>query len=404
MPIFAYTAVNEFGAEIHGTLEAGTKDLAEEQIAAKNLYVISLSRSTSFLSGIRKLSSAQKVKRKEIIEFAANLALMIRAGVPIIDSLQDIGETSEQKFFGDTVLQMKKSIEMGSSFSEALAAHKRVFPDILVRLVAIGEETGSLEQSLQDVSVHLQRIEDLVSAIQRALIYPAFALFATGGALAFWMLYVLPQLLDAFGGMGMKLPLITRILARVNEWTQAYWYCVPIGAVLLLVLIKLMRQIPKTRYYLDLISINLPILQLITRNKLLALFAEQFRILIISGITIDRALGIIAEVIGNEVFKTATLATLEDVKSGAGIAESLKKHRLFPPMVLRMIDIGEKSGSLDAQLGYLSHHYLDLLDDITDKFGKMLEPIIIMVIGLIFLIIIAGILLPVYDLITEVGM
>ncbi|MCP4715203.1 MAG: type II secretion system F family protein [Deltaproteobacteria bacterium] len=400
MPPFTYTAIDQNGLEIKGLIEAADKDSAAENISSKGLYPIDITQSTSYLTNIRKRLMYRNIKRPDIIEFASNLALMLRAGVSITDALNDLGKTADQKQFGEMLLDIKNNIEMGISFSDALRAHEAVFPDMLIRLTAVGEETGAIEKSLQDVAAHLQRIEDLVAAIKRALIYPAFAFVSTGGALFFWIIYVLPQLLDAFTGMGMKIPAITLMLMHISSFTQAYWKLLPVFIVAVIVTIKMMRRFHKTNYFLDLALLKMPIVKLLIHNKLVALFAEQLRILLVAGITIDRALEIVAEVIGNQVFKATILETMENIKAGSRISDSLRKSGLFPSMVLRMIDIGEKSGSLDVQLEHLAEHYLKMLDDLADKFGKMLEPIIIMVIGVIFIIIIAGILLPVYDLIS----
>lgn len=403
MSLFSYTAINEYGDEISGVIEAADRDQASADIASRGLYVVELARATMALESLRRRFLHRRIKRKPIIEFSKNLSLMMKAGVPIIAGLQDIAETLEQKNFKEVIVAITKNIEMGLSFSAAVAAHSFVLPDIFVRLVAIGEETGALEKSLQDVADHLQRVDDLVAAIQRALIYPVFALLATGGALIFWMAFVLPQLKDAFIGMGVELPALTVLLMSSSQVVKNN---LGLGIMILMALclaVPFLRKIRTARYYIDLLMIRLPILRLIIHNKLIALFAEQLRILLVAGITIDRALEVIADVIGNEVFRTAVLDALENVKAGNMVADSLKKYNIFPPMVIRMISIGETSGSLDAQLAYLAEHYLKLLDDIAEKFGKMLEPIMIIVIGLIFLCIIAGILLPIYDLIKQIG-
>jgi len=384
MAVFSYTAINEYGEEVTGLVEANDSERASADIAARGLYVVKVSRAAMALESLRKRFLHRRVKRKQIIEFSKNLSLMMKAGVPIISGLQDLAETAEQRSFKDLIAAIAKNVEMGISFSEAVAAHRFVLPDIFVRLIAIGEETGSLEKSLQDVADHLQRVDDLISALQRALIYPAFALLATGGALIFWMAFVLPQLKDAFTGMGVELPALTILLMESSTIIQNNLGLGALGLVALGLAVPVLKKVETTRYYIDLLMIRMPIVRLIMHNKLVALFAEQLRILLVAGVTVDRALE-------------------ENVKAGNLVADSLKKHNVFPPMVLRMIGIGETSGSLDVQLAHLAEYYLKLLDDTADKFGKMLEPIMIIVIGLIFLCIIAGILLPIYDLIKEIG-
>lgn len=403
MPLFNYTAVNQDGALVKGITDALNREQAIDNIGYNGLYVVDISSSGSSLESLRKKLLYRRIKRKDIIEFANNIALMLKAGVPLLTILTDIAQSSEDKRFREILNSIKRTIEQGTSFSDALAEYHIVFPDILIRLAAVGEETGSLDKSLRDVSDHLQRIEDLIAAVKRALIYPAFALFTTFGALIFWFVYVLPQIMEAFTSMGLTLPLATRILLAISNVTQTYWYlCIGIPCALLIVF-KMLTKSSKIKYYSDLAAIKMPIMKLLTHNKLLALFSEQLRILVISGITIDRALEITADIIGNEVFKAALTEIKEDVTAGNRISDSLKKHTVFPHLVIRMIEAGETSGSLDMQLGYLAAYYLKRVDDVAEKLSKMIEPIIIVVIGLIFLFIIVSLLFPVYDLVSQIG-
>jgi type II secretory pathway component PulF len=403
MPLFTYTAVNQDGALVKGITEAVNRDQAADNITYNGLYVIDITGSDSKFDALRKKLLYRRIKRKDIIEFVNNIALMLKAGVPLLTVLADIAQSAEEKRFREILNSIKRTIEQGTSFSDALEEYHIVFPDILIRLAAVGEETGSLDKSLQDVADHLQRIEDLVAAVKRALIYPAFALFTTFGALIFWFVYVLPQIMEAFTSMGLTLPLATRVLLAISNFTQTYWYlCIGIPCALFIAF-KLLLKSGKIKYYSDLAAINMPIMKLLTHNKLLALFSEQLRILVVSGITIDRALEITADIIGNEVFKAALTEARNDVTAGNRISDALKKHSIFPHIIIRMIEVGETSGSLDMQLAYLSSYYLKRVDDVAEKLSKMIEPIIIVVIGLIFLFIIVSLLFPVYDLVSQIG-
>ena len=307
------------------------------------------------------------------------------------------------KFFREKINSIKRMVEHGSRFSDAIAAHQEIFPDIFVRIVVIGEETGGLDKSLSDVATHLQKMEDLRSAIKRALIYPTFAVVTTMGALLFWLMYVLPKVIVIFKDMGTTLPLSTRILIAISKFSQSYWYLILAMPVITFLIIKALRQKKETRFYIDLMKIKLPVMKHIIYNKLLALFAEQLRILTVAGIPVNRSFAIISNVIGNDVFCLAIDKSLENIAAGSMISEALKKYKVFPPMVIRMIQIGETSGTLDEQFAYLSDYYLKKLDDVSEKLGKMIEPIVISVIGLIFAFIIVGLLFPIYDLITTIG-
>jgi len=169
------------------------------------------------------------------------------------------------------------------------------------------------------------------------------------------------------------------------------------------IIIKLMRKTERGLYLVDLMKLKLPIYKLIEYNRLLALFAEQMRILIVAGLTVDRTLNIVADVMGNDVFRRAITAVRDEITYGSTIADALKRQTVFPTLLVRLVSVGESSGTLDNQFSFLATHYLKKLDDISDKLGKIIEPLVITVVGVLFAIIISGLLLPVYDLVSKVG-
>lgn len=402
MAFYSYTAVNSDGTLIKGAMEGGDIETVRDTIASFGLYVITLRRLSHYNSYIRKLVLTRSVRRPEIIEFARNLSVMLKAGIPILKALSDIADGLENKYLQQAINSMRRKIEFGSSFSDAAACFN-VFPDIFIRLSRIGEETGNLERSFTDVATHLEKMEDLSSSIKRALIYPAFAIVSTIGALLFWLVYVLPKVMEIFRNMGLALPLPTRILLHMSDFCRSYWYLLLITPVALLIFIKLLRRKEKIRYYMDLLTIRLPVIKHITYNRLLALFTEQIRILTVAGITIDRSLETISDVISNEVFRNSIGRIREEIALGSRISDAIGKEKVFPTLVTRMIDVGESSGNLDKQFAHLSEHYLKKLDGVSQKIGTMIEPIVIGVIGSLFALIILGLLLPIYDLVAKIG-
>jgi type II secretory pathway component PulF len=402
MAFYSYTAVNSDGTLIKGSMEGSDTETVRDTIASFGLYVITLRKLSHYNSYIRKLVLTRSVRRPEIIEFAGNLSVMLKAGIPILKALSDIADGLENKYLQQTINSMRRKIEFGSSFSEAAACFN-VFPDIFIRLSRVGEETGNLERSFSDVATHLEKMEDLSSSIKRALIYPAFAIVSTIGALLFWLVYVLPKVMEIFRNMSLALPLPTRILLHMSDFCRNYWYLLLITPVALLIFVKLLRRKEKIRYYMDLLMIRLPVIKHITYNRLLALFTEQIRILTVAGITIDRSLETISDVINNEVFKNSIGRIREEIALGSRISDAIGKEKVFPTLVTRMIDVGESSGNLDKQFAHLSEHYLKKLDDVSQKIGTMIEPIVIGVIGSLFALIIMGLLLPIYDLVAKIG-
>lgn len=403
MSVFSYKAIDQNGGLLEGTVEGADLSFAYDSVEAAGLYVIEIKETNAYLANISRKLQARKIKRKDIIEFASNLSVMLRAGMPITTAIADIADTTDNKHFKRKIDAIRRSVEFGSKFSDAIAGNRDVFPDVFVRIVLIGEETGGLDKSLADVATHLQKMEDLTVAIKRALIYPIFTIITTSGALLFWLIYVLPQIMVIFKDMKIKLPLFTRVLIHVSDFTKAYWYLILLSPVLFFILIKILSRKKKALYYIDMSKIKLPIIKQVVYNKLLALFTEQLRILTVAGIPITRSFEIAAEMIGNQVFSTAIDASMQEISAGSMISEAMSKHKVFPPMVTRMIQIGETSGTLDGQFAYLSEYYLKRLDDVSEKLGKMIEPIVIAVLGLMFSFIIVGLLFPMYDLISQFG-
>jgi type II secretory pathway component PulF len=246
-------------------------------------------------------------------------------------------------------------------------------------------------------------LEDLADTVKRALIYPLFSLITTGIAVIFWLAYVLPKIMQVIRDLGVKMPLLTRILYELSKITEEYWYILLIVPVLTVPVWQAMKLRSVSRYYLDYIKIKTPIIKHLVYNKLLALFCEQMRLLITAGITIDRSLDVAADVMGNEVFKRAILEAKIDIVAGNKISEALNARTIFPSLLIRMVAIGESSGNLDQQFNFLATHYYKLVDDFSDKIGKMIEPVLIITLGCVMGVMVAGVLLPMYDVFTKLA-
>ncbi len=404
MPFFIYKAVNNYGEVVKGQVEESSMEVAYDNVTSSGLHMLKIQKSDIFSDFYFRKIRSRGIKTADIIEFASNLSVMQNAGLPLLTSISDIAESIDNKYFMERLLDIKRNVELGLGFSESLKRHHDVFPEIFINLIEVGEETGRLSESLSEIAVHLQRMEDLKNAIIRALMYPAFAFLGTTGALLFWLIYVLPQMSELFIAMDVELPVITQWLISASDFSRSYWYVYIFVPLSIYVILKLLSKREATKYYLDKIILNIPIAKLIVRNKLLALFAEQLRILTSAGVTIDRSLDIMISVMNNLVFSRVLEQTKKDVMLGSRISEAIKKHPdLFPNLAVRMISIGESTGNLTEQLNYLSEYFLAKLDDISQKMGKMIEPIIIIIIGGMFVVIILGLLSPIYDLVAGVG-
>ena len=303
------------------------------------------------------------------------------------------------------VNEVAEMVKAGERLSDALAASK-VFPEVFHRVIKIGEETGNLDGAFKDIADHLERVLELKNNIKRALMYPSFVLVSTFGALVFWLVYVLPKIVKLFQGMNLKLPGITLIVMATSNIFKLYWYYILMFWVVLIVAsIILRKKNEKFAYVLDFLFIKMPIVRLIVCNFQLAFIADYMRLLISAGANMDRTLELVAGSVSNRVFQKAMARIKEKVVLGDSLSKSFSEEvPLFPKFFIRMIKSGEESGTLDEQLKFAAQFYYEKLADITEKIGKMLEPFVLVVVGGLFAIVMISLLMPIYDLVSKIGM
>lgn len=403
MAEFQYIAIDRDGNRIRSSIEHIDEISALETLRGAGLYVLRIKRVSGIGDLLKKLFSVKKLKRRTLIEFSSNLSIMLRAGIPITEALRELTEQERDSFFKEKLRAITSNIELGSTFSESLEQHRTLFPSVFLNLIKVGEETGRLDQSLKDISEHLKRMEELNQAIKRAMIYPVFALIATLGAMFFWLVYVLPKIMQVFKDLKITLPLTTRILMVASDLARQFWFILPLGLTGIYLIWRLFRLREGTRNIIDRIVLRLPIVKLIVYNKLLAIFSEQFRILTVAGITIDRTFEMLHQVMDSIPFRRAIMRIKEQVIAGGSIADAISREEIFPPLLTRMIRVGETTGNMDEQLKFLSDFYLQRLDDISQRLSKLIEPVVIAIIGIMFAFIIVGLIGPIYEIISTLG-
>lgn len=386
---------------MQGVLDVDDVTEVRGVIAGMGLYYLNMRQEPPLQSAVRKFIGSRTMPRKDVIELATNLSVMLKAGMPISTALSDIIKLTDNRRLKYAVSDIRHRTEQGMRFSDTFIPHN--FPNVFLKVIQVGEETGRLDQSLSHIADHLQKMEDLSAAIKRAMIYPSFAIVATLGALGFWLVFVLPGVMATMKDLGATIPPLTRGLMHVSNFCRDYWYTFFIAGALVYATLRLLKSRPGGRFWLDKMKIKLPLVKLIVYNKLHAVFSEQLRILLVAGLTITKSLDMMSGLVDNEVFKVAIVNARERISTGSTISNAMREQNLFSPILIRMVDIGEKSGTLDEQFGFLSEYYIKKLDDISEKMGKIIEPLVISVLGVFFAIIISGLLLPIYDLVAKVG-
>ncbi len=399
MSYFRYVAMNQAGQIYKAEGEFATPGDLFDSLQRDGLELIKY-RKNIFGRGFM---ASNHMTRLQLAEFFKNMALLLKGGVPLRDALRDLISGPGQPVIRRVFSRVIKRLEEGILFSEALAYEKRHIPKIILPLVAIGEETGELDRTLRDAARHLEKVQDIISSTRRALTYPAFVLVAMLGALIFWMVYVLPQLLGLFSSMGMKeLPLATRVLISSVHIFNVWWPVIPGSFFLLFLLYLLSRRNRRFRYLWDYGWSYFPLLGVIFRSSQLAFFFEYSSLLTAGGIHIIRTLELMEDSVNHQVLKEGIRAIKKEIVGGEAMSTAISKLEFFEPFVLRMVKVGEQTGNMSQQFLILADFYMKKVNNLVEMMSKTLEPLIIACAGLVFMVIVLGLLGPIYDLISTI--
>ncbi|MCB9802545.1 type II secretion system F family protein [Candidatus Nomurabacteria bacterium] len=398
---FSYQVVNKKGKIISGNIEARAEDLARTKLVEKKGTVLSLNQiSKPNKEGLQIVIGRVKLMDKMI--FAKHLAVMIRSGMPLDESLDTLMQQSSPPM-AKRIKRILFDVKQGNSLSNALRKQKRVFDTMFINMVAAGEASGQLEQNLNIVATQQEKNYTLRSKIKAAMLYPTVIFLAIIGLLAVIAIFVLPKLIGFFSTLNANLPLSTRILIAGSDFLVNNWPLVFGGIILLFIAIKVMTRFAKTRFILHLILLRIPIFGKISKNMNLAIFCRSLSSLLSSGITIDQALNIVSDTVTNDSYKHKINAVYHQVLKGSALSEVLLQDKSFPILVSRMSKVGERSGNLAETLDYLADFYETEVDNTTKNLSTMLEPALLVFIGLAVGFVAISIINPIYELTSKVG-
>ena len=368
------------------------------------IYVKKMTPVASFFLQLVSLSLRKKVKRSSQAEFLSNVSMMLRSGITLTRALEEGATGSDRPGFEVDIRDVILNIEGGKSFSEAVEKYPHIFPKTVFHLIRLGEETGKLDRMLMDASEHLKRVEKIFSDTKQALLYPAFVFFAIGAGLLFWFYYVVPKIVGLFKEMDVSLPSLTVFLLRLSDFVQDHVFTMILGlAATVLVVFAAYKGNHGIRKAVDALLLKLPVSGTIISASVMAFITEYLNLLLNAGIDILKSMNILKKSIKNEVYRDKLAEVSEGLTRGDGIAESFRRSVIFPTFVVRMIRVGEQSGTLPEQLSYIAEDYRNKLSAIVATIGKMIEPVMLLIAGAMFAIIIVGLFLPIYDLVSKVS-
>jgi type IV pilus assembly protein PilC len=337
--------------------------------------------------------------------FVEHLHIMIHAGLSLVESLEVLSKEISHKKLKDIVGEIKSDIEKGQPLSEALAKHPNAFPPIYTKMIEAGEIAGKLEESLRQIGIQMQKSYQLTSSIKSAMIYPAVIVVAMGGIGIMMVTVVLPKLMEMFKEFNAELPLATRILIKVSDFMSQ-----PLNLILLVLIIfgvifafvKSLKKFPKFRFFIHNLNLHLPIAGKIIKKINLARFSLTLSSLLKSTIPIAEAIDITADTCGNLLYRRALHDASQKIKTGQQLSEILSvSYKLFPPIVTEMVMVGEKSGEVDQLLDELANFYGNEVDKTMKNFSTIIEPVIILLLGLAVAGIAVAVITPMYSLIQD---
>lgn len=397
MPTFSYRAIDAHGRSTLGRIDAA--NLADLDLRLRRMELDLIDGKPLGEAASRR---SRRPPRRELINFCFHLEQLARAGVSLLDGLRDLRDSLEQPRFREVVAGLIEAIEGGQTLSQAMAAQGRVFDPVFVSLVGAGENSGCLPEVLERVCESLKWEDELAAQTKKVLLYPAFVGAIVIAATSFLMIHLVPQLKAFVSNMGQQLPLQTRALFFVSDLFVAGWYvAIPLLLVALVLVRFLLARNPLARLRFDALKLRLPLLGQILRKIILSRFATTLAMLYAAGIPLTEALRSTREVLGNLAIRAGVEEAGQLISEGRSVSAAFEAAGLFPPLVIRMLRIGENTGDLDRALGNVSYFYNRDVREAVEKVQQLIEPLLTVVLGGLLGWIMIAVLGPVYDVIAH---
>ena len=399
MSTFAYVGRNRQGAVKKGELTAKTRDEAVDQLRKQQVVVTSLEEKSG--GGKFKLSLGSGLTDKDLVVFTRQFGTMINAGLPLIQCLDILSTQSENKVLRETVGDVKNSVEAGSTFSDALRRHPKVFDDLYVNMIHAGEVGGLLDTILTRLAKHIEKAMKLKGQIKSAMVYPTAIVGVAVIIISVLMVWVIPvfaQMFMEMSGGKVGLPGPTQIVINVSNFFQSFWYAMFGAMVGMVIAIKRYYATVNGRVVIDRLLLKMPIVGDLIRKASVAKFTRTLGTLITSGVPLLEGLSICAKTSGNKVIEEALMNARVSISGGKTISEPVAKCNVFPKMVTHMIAVGESTGALDAMLGKIADFYEDEVDQAVETLTSLLEPIMMVVLGTIIGFIVVAMYLPIFTM------
>ena len=399
MPMYEYTARNQTTGQImKGTQEAPNREEVTKYLRKNKLAVVTIREQPKEI----KLKFGGGIKTRDIVIFTRQFATMINAGLPLVQSLDILAQQTENKKLADVVRSVVFDVESGNTLADAFRKHPKAFTDLYVNMVAAGEAGGILDTILLRLATFLEKNDALVRKVKSAMIYPGVIFSVAGIAVAVLLIFVIPTFQSMFASVNLELPLPTRLVIGASQFLLNYWWALIAVIVGGIFGIRQYYTTDQGKKKIDQMLLNAPVLGDLLRKSAVSRFTRTLGTLISSGVSILDGLEITAKTAGNRVIHDAVMDSRQSIAGGETIAAPLERSKVFPPMVISMIAVGEQTGGLDEMLTKIADFYDDEVDVAVGALLSLMEPIMIVVLGVIVGGMVVAMYLPIFDMVNAV--
>jgi type IV pilus assembly protein PilC len=397
MPTFAYTARAAGGELKTATIDAASRDDVIAQLRRQRLTLVKIEDESK-----KKPKRLGRIKTRDIVIFTRQFSTMINSGLPLVQALDILSKQTDNKALASVTREVVFDVESGHTLADALRKHPKAFTDLYVNMVAAGEAGGILDTILMRLATFMEKNDALVRKVKGAMIYPGVIVSVAFIAVTTLLLFVIPVFQKMFGEVGLALPMPTRIVIGASNLLKGYWWLMGGCAAAAAVFLQRFYSMPDGKLTIDRILLRVPILGDVLRKSAVSRFTRTLGTLISSGVSILDGLEITAKTAGNRVIQDAIMASRASIAGGDTIAQPLAKSKVFPPMVISMISVGEQTGGLDEMLSKIADFYDEEVDAAVSGLLAALEPIMIVFLGVIVGGMVIAMYLPIFDMINAV--
>ena len=400
---FAYRAKDYNGLVMTGSILAENENAVAIHIREKGYFITQIKEQGGVSSLRTFIDNLKSISLKEISIVCRLFSTMIDAGLPLISCLDVLIEQTDNPRMKKALQDVYKKVKEGETLSRSLGDHPRIFPDLMVNMVEAGEVGGVLDDVLGRLASHFEKEHKMNEKIKSAMTYPMVVSFMAVLAVIFILTFVLPTFVGMFAGMNKELPLLTRILLAISGFIRDYALVLVAGVIASIYGMIMAYRQEKYRKIIDAYTLHIPVVGMLTRKIGIARFSRTLSTLLHGGVPIITALEVVQKTIGNLSMMTALQQAQDGIKEGVGLATTLAQSKVFTPMVIQMVSIGEESGALDKMLEKIADFYESDVDDVVSRLSSIIEPVIIGVLGVVIGMIVIAIMIPMFDVITGTG-